>query len=86
MDNYLVRFEESEREAVLNILARYNDVIINKVEPTSALITIQLEDSKPAYDLLLEQIDRELNTPDVIVEPFSQTDQSLNNGRPDHIL
>jgi hypothetical protein len=84
MDNYLVRFDESEREAVLNILARYNDVIINKVEPTSALITIQLDDSKPAYDLLMEQIDRELNAPDIIIEPVNQTDQNSNTGRPDH--
>ena len=84
MDNYLVRFDESEREVVLNILARYNDVIINKVEPTSTLITIQLDDSKPAYDLLMEQIDRELNAPDAIIEPVNQTDQNSNTGRPDH--
>jgi hypothetical protein len=85
MDNYLVRFDESERESVLNILARYNDVIINKVEPTSALITIQLDDSKPAYDLLMEQIDLELNAPEVTIQPVNQTGQNSNTGLPDHI-
>ena len=85
MENYVVHFEESERDTVLNVLARYNDVIINKVEPTSALITIQLDDSKPAYELLLEEIDRELNASDLNMERINQTDQSSNNGRPDHI-
>jgi hypothetical protein len=85
MDNYLVRFDESERESVLNILARYNDVIINKVEPTSALITIQLDDSKPAYDLLMEQIDLELNAPEVTIQPVNQTGLNSNTGLPDHI-
>lgn len=62
MTNYVIRFNEHEREAVLNILSRSNDVVINTVEPTSVHITIQLEDSVPAYDGLLLQIERELHT------------------------
>lgn len=62
MTNYVVRFNEHEREAVLNILSRSNDVVINTVEPTSVHITIQLEESQAVYEALLLQIERELHT------------------------
>ena len=68
MQNYVVRFNEGEREAVLSILSRSNDIIINHVETDSAGITIQLEESDTAYEALLAQIERELHQrPDVVV-------------------
>lgn len=67
MENYVVRFQENEREAVLDILSRSNDIIINTVEPTSAHITIQLDESEAAYEALLQQIDHELNSTTVII-------------------
>jgi ribosomal protein L24 len=67
MENYVVRFAPEEREAVLSILSRSNDIIINQVEPTSANITIQLEESDQAYQTLLDQIQREVHTSEVII-------------------
>ncbi len=61
MTNYVVRFNEHERETVLNILSRSNDIVINTVEPASVHITIQLEESQAAYEALVEQIERELH-------------------------
>ncbi len=61
MDNYVIRFNESDREAVIDILSRSNDVIINKVEEASVGITIQFDDSEAAYQTLMEQIERELH-------------------------
>lgn len=60
MKNYIVHFQESEREAVLNILAGSNDIIVNKVEPDNAFITIQPEDSDSIYNSLLDKLDYEL--------------------------
>jgi hypothetical protein len=69
MKNFKVHFPESEREPVLRILSRSNDIILNQVEPESAFITIQLEDDEAdaLYDELRAQIDRELHTPEVVV-------------------
>lgn len=60
MKNYMVHFQESERETVLNVLAGSNDIIVNKVEPDNAFITIQPEDSDTIYNLLLDKLDYEL--------------------------
>ena len=65
MENYVIRFNEHEREAVLGILSRSNDIVINNVEPTSVGITIQLEESAAAYEALLDQIGRELHPANV---------------------
>jgi hypothetical protein len=73
MENYVVRFNEHERDAVLNILSRSNDIIINNVEPTSVGITIQLEESAAAYTALLEQIERELHPTTVVVNKSPQS-------------
>ena len=71
MENYVVRFSEHEREAVLNILSRSNDIVINNVEPTSVGITIKLEESGAAYGVLLEQIERELHPTGPVVDTKS---------------
>lgn len=69
MKNYKIHFTEEEREAVLGIIARSNDIVLNQVEPLSAFITIQLEDDEAdvLYSELLTQIDREVRTPKVVV-------------------
>jgi hypothetical protein len=67
MENYVIRFNETEREEVLDILSRSNDIIINHVEPDSVGITIQLDESDQAYRALLDQIDRELHAKQIIV-------------------
>lgn len=69
MKNFKVHFSESEREAVLNILTRSNDIILNQLEPEAASITIQLDDdhSDLLYNDLLAQIDREVRNPPVVV-------------------
>jgi hypothetical protein len=62
MKNYKVHFAEEERDGVINVISRSNDIVLNQVEPTSVFITIQLED-EPAdilYEELLAQLDREL--------------------------
>ena len=69
MKNYKIHFTEEEREAVLGIIARSNDIVLNQVEPLSAFITIQLEadEADVLYSELLTQIDREVRTPKVVV-------------------
>lgn len=69
MKNYRVHFNEEERDAVLDIIARSNDIVLNQVEPTSAYITIQLEDDEAdvLYSALMAQIDREVRAPKVVV-------------------
>lgn len=69
MKNYKIHFSEEEREAVLDIIARSNDIVLNQVEPTSAYVTIQLEDDEAdvLYSELLAQIDREVRAPKVVV-------------------
>lgn len=74
MENYRIQVEdESERNAVLDILNRSNDIVINNIEPTGIGITIQLDDAETAYQELLTQIENELHTPPdtIITRPTS---------------
>jgi hypothetical protein len=68
MENYVIRFNESEREAVLEILSRSNDIVINKVEEASVGITIQFDDSEDAYKMLIDQIEKELHPTGSVIE------------------
>jgi hypothetical protein len=65
MRNYMIHFSEAERESVLNIIARSNDIVLNSVEPEAAFVTIQLEDAEAdlLHAELLAQIDREVRAP-----------------------
>jgi hypothetical protein len=63
MDNYVIHFEKDEREEVLTLLSRFNDIIINNVEPTAVGITIQQDDNEPIYHAILEKIEREIRLP-----------------------
>jgi hypothetical protein len=69
MKNFKVNFAESERDAVVKILSRSNDIVLNQIEPQSAFITIQLEDEEAdaLYADLVDQIDAELRKPQVVV-------------------
>lgn len=69
MENFRVHFDERERDAVITILSRTNDVVINTVEPTSIGITIQRDNANDAYYSLLDQIERELRGPEGIIFP-----------------
>ena len=62
MKNYRIHFSELERETVLNIISRSNDIILNQVEPEAASITIQLDDDAADvfYEGLIARIDGEL--------------------------
>ena len=77
MENYRIHFDESEREAVITILSRTNDVVINNVEPTSVGITIQTDGARDTYYSLLNQIERELKGPEGINTPF-RTPESIH--------
>ncbi|HYF68334.1 MAG TPA: hypothetical protein VD884_09360 [Ohtaekwangia sp.] len=68
MDTYMVHFEESEMEAVMDILSQSNDIVINNIEPTGIGITIQSDNAEDAYQALLQRIDRQVRTPHVIDE------------------
>ena len=68
MDTYMVHFEESEMEAVMDILSQSNDIVINNIEPTGIGITIQSDNAEDAYQALLQRIDRQVRTPQVIDE------------------
>lgn len=60
MENYIIQCEETEREHVLELLNRSNDIIVNNVEPTRIGITIQLDDAEAAYQNLLNNIEAAL--------------------------
>jgi hypothetical protein len=65
MKNYRINFLEEERQPVLDIVTRSNDVILNQIEPEGVFFTIQLEDDQAdaAYDAMLGRIEREIRTP-----------------------
>ncbi len=62
MKNYKVHFNEEERDAVIGLITKSNDIVLNQVEPESVFITIQLEDDEAdvLYANLQTQIDREV--------------------------
>lgn len=60
MENYKIQCEENERAEVLTILRKYNDVVIDNINPTGFSITIERDDPESFYDALLEEIDREV--------------------------
>lgn len=60
MENYKIQCEENERAEVLTILRKYNDVVIDNINPTGFSITIERDEPEGFYDALLEEIDREV--------------------------
>ncbi len=61
MENYVIRFTDAQREAVMKVISKSNDVIINRLEENSVGITVQLDEADEAYGVLLDEIKRELN-------------------------
>ncbi|HLT74047.1 MAG TPA: hypothetical protein VKZ68_03150 [Ohtaekwangia sp.] len=68
MENYEIRFTDEQREAVMSVISRSNDVIINRLEENSVGITVQLDEADEAYGLLLDDIQRELNKMQIPLE------------------
>lgn len=68
MDTYVIHFDETEMEAVMDVLSQSNDIVINTIEPTSIGFTIQNDDAENAYQALLQQVDRQVRRPQVIHE------------------
>jgi len=68
MENYVIRFTDEQREAVMSVISRSNDVIINRLEENSVGITVQLDEADEAYGLLLDDIQRELNKMQIPLE------------------
>lgn len=60
MENYRIYCEENERAEIMSILRKYNDVVVDNVDPNSFGITIEREDPAALYEQLLDEIDREV--------------------------
>jgi hypothetical protein len=58
MENYRIYFENSEKDHVVRILRKYNDVVIDNIEENSVGITIERDDNGAFYSSLMEEIDR----------------------------
>jgi len=58
MENYRIYFDESERNEIVKILRKYNDIIIDNIDDNSVGITIEREDSAEFYRDLMDEIDR----------------------------
>jgi hypothetical protein len=66
METYKIPYTPAEKQAVVNILSTFNDVIINNLEDTGAFITIQSPDPEVTHRALLARIDREVRSSDII--------------------
>jgi hypothetical protein len=60
MDNYRIYFDESERNEVVRILRKYNDIVIDNIDDNSVGITMERDDSGPFYKRIMEEIDRDV--------------------------
>ena len=60
MENYRIYCEEGERAEIMSILRKYNDIVIDNVDPHSFGITIEGDYAEEFYQSLLMEIDREV--------------------------
>lgn len=60
MENYRIYCEEGERAEIMSILRKYNDVVIDNVDPHSFGITIESDKAQQLYKSLLEEIERDV--------------------------
>jgi hypothetical protein len=58
MENYRIYFDDSERNEVVRILRKYNDVIIDHIDDHSVAVTIERDDSASFYRNLMNEIDQ----------------------------
>jgi hypothetical protein len=60
MENYRIYFDENERNEIVGILRKYNDIIIDNIEDTSVGITIERDEGGLFYKRLMDEIDRDV--------------------------
>jgi hypothetical protein len=60
MENYRIYFDQAERDDVIRILRKHNDVVIDNVDDHSIGITIERDDNGEFYRRLMLQIDQEV--------------------------
>lgn len=60
MENYRIYFDTAERDDVVRILRKYNDIIIDNIDDQSVGITIELDDSTNLYRTVMDEIDRDV--------------------------
>jgi hypothetical protein len=60
MENYRIYFGNNEKDEILKILGRSNDVVIDNIDEHSVGITIERDDAEFLYMNLLEIIEREV--------------------------
>jgi len=60
MENYRIYFDASERDDIIRILRKYNDVLIDNVDDHSVGITIERDSAEKFYRELLAEIDRDV--------------------------
>lgn len=60
METYRVYYDEGHRNAVLKILNRTNDILINNIMKDSVGITIERDDAEILYREITDQINREV--------------------------
>lgn len=61
MENYRIYCAENERAEVMDILRRYNDVVIDNMNSTSFAITIERDNPAEVYQELIDTIHREVH-------------------------
>lgn len=60
MENYRIYCHENERADIMSVLRKYNDVVIDNVDPHSFGITIERDNPDGLYQSILEELDREV--------------------------
>jgi hypothetical protein len=60
MENYRIYCLENERAEIMSILRKYNDIVIDNVDPYSFGITIERENPDVLYEAILDELDHEV--------------------------
>lgn len=56
MFNYAIPFEENNRDDILRILDRNNDIIVDRVMENKIVITIETSNHEEVYNRTLEEV------------------------------
>jgi hypothetical protein len=60
MENYRIYFDDRERNEVIRILRKHNDVVIDNIDDHSVGVTIERDDSGAFYRQIMDEIDKEV--------------------------
>lgn len=60
MENYRIYCQENERAEIMSILRKYNDIVIDNVDPHSFGITIERDNPDALYNAILDELDQEV--------------------------